>query len=122
MKPGEQLESATKLHQQALDLFKRANKKTNRNGEFGELITYILIELVLKAPQFLAKMSLKTSSQMPIHGSDGIHVSFDSKNGNLILYWGESKCYSSIKTALKNAVKSVAENLEHKRWVTSCFL
>src|SRR2546421_9368739 len=69
LRPDKIQESAVRLHQQALDLFKRANKKTNRNGEFGELITYLLIESVLKAPQFLAKMSLKTNSQMPVHGS-----------------------------------------------------
>jgi hypothetical protein len=122
MKPSEMQESATKLYQQAVDLFKKANKKTNRNGEFGELVTYILIESALKAPQFLAKMSLKTNSQMPVHGSDGIHVSFDSSSGNLILYWGESKCYSSVSSAIKNAIGSVAENLEHKKMGHELFL
>jgi hypothetical protein len=94
--PDKIQESAVRLHQQALDLFKRANKKTNRNGEFGELITYLLIESVLKAPQFVAKMSLKTNSQMPVHGSDGIHLSYSDQTGKLSLYWGESKCYASV--------------------------
>ncbi len=89
--PGKIQERAVQLHQQALELFKRANKKTNRNGEFGELITYLLIESVLKAPQFVAKMSLKTNSQMPVHGSDGIHLGYDEQTGKLSLYWGESE-------------------------------
>ena len=86
--PAKAHEVAVRLHLQALDLFKKANKNTNRNGEFGELITFLLIESVLKAPQFVAKMSLKTNTQMPVHGSDGIHLSFDARTGNLKLYWG----------------------------------
>jgi hypothetical protein len=120
--PNKIQQSAIQLHHKALDLFKRANRKTNRNGEFGELITYLLIESVLKAPQFVAKMSLKTSSQMPIHGSDGIHLSYSDKTGELRLYWGESKCYASVQGAIEKAAESVAENLEHKKLAHELFL
>lgn len=122
LSPGKVQESAVRLHQQALDLFKRANKKTNRNGEFGELITYLLIESVLKAPQFVAKMSLKTNSQMPVHGSDGIHLSYNEETGKLNLYWGESKCYASVQSAIDKAAESVAENLEHGKLAHEVFL
>lgn len=115
-------QSAVHLHRQAVDLFKRANKNTNRNGEFGELIIYLLIESVLKAPQFVAKMSLKTSAQMPVHGSDGIHLSYDSASGGLKLYWGESKCYASVKRAIDKAAKSIAENLQHDKMAHELFL
>ena len=122
LSPNKIQESAITLHQKALDLFKQANRKTNRNGEFGELITYLLIESVLKAPQFVAKMSLKTSSQMPIHGSDGIHLSYDSNSGKLSLYWGESKCHASVQHAIVKAVKSIADNLEHKKMTRELYL
>lgn len=122
LQPDKIQESAVRLHQQALDLFKRANKKTNRNGEFGELITYLLIESVLKAPQFVAKMSLKTNSQMPIHGSDGIHLSYSDQTGKLSLYWGESKCYASVHGAIDKAAESVAENLEQGKLAHELFL
>jgi HamA len=115
-------ESAVRLHQQALELFKRANRKTNRNGEFGELITYLLIETVLKAPQFVAKMSLKTNSEMPIHGSDGIHLGYDDQTGKLSLYWGESKCYASVQSAINKAAESIAENLQHDKLSRELFL
>jgi hypothetical protein len=108
-------ESANQLYQRALELFKKASKKTNRNGEFGELIVYLLIEHVLNAPQVVAKMNLKTSSQMPVHGSDGIHLSYDDKSKKLTLFWGESKCYQSIDAAIASAVESVAENLQHEK-------
>jgi hypothetical protein len=66
-------------------------------------------------------MSLKTSSQMPVHGSDGIHFKCDAA-GNLRLLWGESKCYESITSALAEAVKSVAENLQHQKMSHELFL
>lgn len=122
LSPNKIQERAVQLQQKALDLFKRANRQTNRNGEFGELITFLLIESVLKAPQFIAKMSLKTNSQMPVHGSDGIHVGLDSVAGQLSLYWGESKCYANVDQAIEQAVKSVAENIEYKKMAHELFL
>ena len=55
------IEKVLALRNKAFELFKKAQKSTNRNGEFGEVIIYLLIEYVLKAPQLVAKMSLKTN-------------------------------------------------------------
>lgn len=120
--PAKVMEGVVTLQNKAVDLFKRAQKNTNRNGEFGEVITYVLIEAVLNAPQLVAKMSLKTSPQMPVHGSDGIHFSFDEASGGLTLIWGESKCYASVTKALAEAVKSVAENLRADKLTHEIFL
>ncbi|WP_374545520.1 DUF1837 domain-containing protein [Rhodoblastus sp.] len=57
---------------EARDLFMRTDKETGRSGELGELLLYMLIEWVLKAPIVACKMYLKTSQQMPVHGVDGI--------------------------------------------------
>lgn len=120
--PDVAMEGAIALRDKAVDLFKRAHRNTNRNGEFGELITYLLIEAVLQAPQMVAKMSLKTSPQMPVHGSDGIHFRFDAATGALTLLWGESKCYASVTAALVRAVESVAENLQDRKLAHELFL
>lgn len=120
--PSKVTESAVGLHNRAIDLFKKANKATNRNGEFGELIAYLLIESVLRAPQLVAKMSLKTSPQMAVHGSDGIHCKFESSGKKLRLFWGESKCYQAVNDALAKAAKSVADNLEHAKMEHELFL
>lgn len=122
MAPEKVLEDAVRLHNRALDLFKKANRATNRNGEFGEVIAYLLIESVLRAPQLVAKMSLKTSPQMPVHGSDGIHFRLDPASGRLRLFWGESKCYQSVSQALSEAAKSVADNLSHDKMAHELFL
>ncbi|MCJ2050258.1 DUF1837 domain-containing protein [Methylobacterium sp. J-070] len=120
--PPKQIERAIELRNRAYDLFKRAHRKTSRNGEFGEVITYLLIEHVLNAPQLVSKMSLKTSPQMPVHGSDGIHFSYDAATGGLTLLWGESKCYGSVSAALGEAVSSVAENLQDGKMGQELFL
>lgn len=122
LSPSKQIEGAIGLRNRAFDLFKRAQKKTNRNGEFGEVIAFLLMEYVLKAPQLVAKMSLKTNREMPVHGSDGIHFKFDDASGSLTLLWGESKCYASLTDALSKAVASVFENLQDNKMSHELFL
>lgn len=116
------IEEVVRMHNRALDLFKKASRDSNRNGEFGEVITYLLIESVLRAPQLVAKMSLKTNSQMPVHGSDGIHFRLEKPDGRLRLFWGEAKCYQSVKEAVVKAAQSVAENLAHNKMNHELFL
>lgn len=102
----------TQLNDAAAKLFIKAHKATNRNGEAGELLLYLLTEWVLGAPQFIAKMTLKTNSQMPVHGADGVHVRYCSETARLFLYWGESKMYGDVGAAITAAAKSIAKSLE----------
>jgi hypothetical protein len=102
----------TQLFQSALNLFIRANKATNRNGEAGELLLYILTEWILSAPQLIAKMSLKTSTEMPVHGADGVHIRYSPEDSKLVLYWGESKVYANVGQAISAAVKSIKTALD----------
>src|SRR5690242_7092294 len=88
--PAQQFRDVTTaLNANALRLFKTASKLAGRNGECGELLLYLLTEWVLGAPQFIAKMALKTNSELPVFGSDGIHVKYCAETGRLYLYWGE---------------------------------
>ena len=113
----------TKLRDDAADLFMKAQKSTNRNGECGELLLYLLVEWILEAPQVLAKMSLKTNASMPIHGSDGIHVRYDSLSESLIFFWGEAKFHATIGGALDSALTSIVSTLkcevDPKSWTGS---
>jgi len=103
------------LRDTAAELFIKAQKSTNRNGECGELLLYLLTEWILEAPQLLAKMSLKTTSSMPVHSSDGIHVKFDVHSNKLIFFWGEAKIHKRIGSALNDAVTSISSALEHSK-------
>lgn len=104
-------EASNQLFLEAVDLFIKAQKNTKRSGEFGELIAYLLMEWVIGAPQVVAKMSLKTNPEMPVHGSDGIHLKYDAQADRLLVYFGESKSYEHVTAAIKDAVSSVATAL-----------
>lgn len=76
------------LRQEAFDLFKRAHLATNRSGEAGELILYLLTEWLLGAPQIIAKMS------WPAPGSE------DTKLGVLMgqeVRHGASEVYTGVQ-------------------------
>lgn len=77
-------------------------------GEGGEVLLYLMTETFLGYPQLLCKMPLKTSPEMHYHGADGIHCAVDKKTGNLALYWGESKIYKSLASAINDCFKSIA--------------
>ncbi|WP_186640230.1 DUF1837 domain-containing protein [Rufibacter sediminis] len=99
--------SVVKLNKIARDLLSSLDK----SGEGGELMLYLLTQEYLKMPQLLCKMPLKTSSEMHIHGVDGIHVKYDDTSGGLALYWGESKMHKSITSAVSDCFKSVGKYL-----------
>jgi len=94
--------------------FQRLRKKAEnlftdleKTGEGGEILLYILVQEFLKLPQLISKMSLKTSGQIHYQGADGIHVSYDTSNKKLNLYWGESKMYSSMNDGMDKCLKSI---------------
>jgi hypothetical protein len=102
----------SRLDRQAVDLFMRANLATGRNGEAGELLLYLLTEWILGAPQMLAKMSLKTNRDMPVHGPDGLHLKICDRTANLMVLSGEAKLHSSLSGAIRSAVSSIVAALD----------
>ncbi len=95
------------LQTEARDVFMRTDKETGRSGELGELLLYMLVEWVLKAPIVACKMYLKTAQQMPVHGVDGIHLGYESDK--LIMHWGESKLHKTLPSALDDIASSISE-------------
>lgn len=100
---------AQEIFEKARSLFIKAHEECNREGEAGELILYVLLEWALNAPQVVSKMYLKTSAQMPVHGSDGIHLGIDADTEQLTIYLGESKLYQTLQAACNAALISVKE-------------
>ena len=93
-----------RLNAKARNLFTELPK----SGEGGEVLLSMLAEHYLGLPQMFTKMVLKTNPQMHIHGSDGIHVGVNKSNGNLAVYWGESKLYQDTASAIRNCFASLA--------------
>lgn len=81
-------------------------------GEGGEILLYILVQEFLKIPQLFCKMPLKTNPHMHYHGVDGIHAEYDSSADMLALYWGESKIYGNLASAITNCFDSLKEYLQ----------
>jgi hypothetical protein len=96
-------EKFSELESQTRSLF----TKLEKSGEGGELLLYLLLEAMLSTPQILCKMPLKTNTEMHVHGADGVHARL-LPNGNLALYWGESKLYASANGAIDACFKSIA--------------
>lgn len=81
-------------------------KNPTRASEVGEVLAYCVAIHHLSAAQLISKMSLKTSSNMPIYGLDGIHASV--KNGVLNVYFLESKLAGTAASGTADFAKSVA--------------
>jgi hypothetical protein len=92
-----------KILSQARNLLRRYAK----SGEPGELLLYFLIEAVLKAPQAICKVSLKTNQKEEVKGSDGVHIKWDAARKRLIVYFGEAKLYQNLSAALAAAFQSM---------------
>lgn len=90
------------LANQARNLFVDSKK----SGEAGEVLLYLLCESILEAPQIISKMDYKTSDEMHVHGSDGIHIK-ETESGGIALYWGESKIYKNRTSAVTQCLDSI---------------
>lgn len=82
-----------------------------QSGEGGELLLFALAEKILRLPQLICKMSLKTNARMHVHGADGLHAGVDSTTVKLLLYWGESKIYGNVTAAVRECLASIAPML-----------
>lgn len=84
-----------------------------RASEVGEVLAYSVAVSQLKAAQMAAKMSLKTSANMPVHGLDGIHAAYE--DGALTIYFLESKLSKSATDGVENYAESVASFLKSEK-------
>lgn len=82
-------------------------RKIADSGEVGELLLFFLLEAAIGAPQVVCKMELKTNPADEVKGTDGIHIKWDTKDGHLDVYLGESKLYQDIGSAMSDALQSV---------------
>lgn len=101
---------SAKLIKQARDLFRHpevSDDSPDKTGEAGELLLFFLMESVLKAPQLVSKMELKTNHKDEVKGSDGIHARLNEKTGLVDFFFGESKLYQDSSSAIADAIKSV---------------
>ena len=103
---GGDLSSANRLVQRTRKTFIEFNERyPYRASEVGELLAYLIALRYLDAIQIASKMALKTNSNMPVHGLDGIHARFSG--GIMTLYFLESKLAKSVDSGAEDYAKSV---------------
>lgn len=93
----------SKLHERARRLFTHLAQ----TGEGGELLLFAMAEAVFGITQIICKMSLKSSTSMHYHGSDGVYAEAQPE-GSLHLYWGESKIHADPSGAIRSCLASLA--------------
>lgn len=79
-----------------------------KTGELGEIMLYILSMEILRLPQLISKISLKTSGRLHYQGADAIHFNYNQDTQMLEIYWGESKMEKTITSALNNCFESIS--------------
>ena len=103
---------SAKLIKEARALFRHpkiSDESPDKTGEAGEMLLYFFMEAILKAPQMVSKMELKTNHKDEIKGSDGIHARFDKDSGIVNFFFGESKLYKKSSAAISDAIKSIEQ-------------
>jgi hypothetical protein len=90
-----------------VDQARRSFTDLTTTGEGGEMLLFLLTERFLKLPQILCKMDLKTDARMHYHGADGVYAGV-TDTGVLKLYWGESKIYKDVGSAIRECLASLA--------------
>jgi len=101
---------SARLTKEARKLFRRpvvTDDDPDETGEAGEALLFFLVEAVLKAPQMVAKMELKTNHKDEVKGSDGIHAGWSESEKIVDFYFGESKLYKDVNSAISAVIKSV---------------
>ncbi|ASP56571.1 DUF1837 domain-containing protein [Sinorhizobium meliloti] len=87
-------------------------KNPARSSEVGEVIAYSVVQHYLRAPQIAAKMALKTSANMPVHGLDGIHAAFE--NGAMTIFFLEAKLAKSASAGARSYAESAKDFLGNR--------
>ncbi len=107
-------DTAEKVSTHTVRLFREAEKlftPLKTSGEGGEMLLFILGEVLLGLPQLFCKMSVKTSGSMHYHGADGIHAGI-GEDGKLELYWGESKLYKDFNGGANSCIDCLSPFLK----------
>jgi len=96
------IENSARLTSKALSTFIKKSKNT---GELGELFLFIALES-RGFIRLLNKMALKTSSEMPFHGWDAVHIGVGS-NDSILFCYGSSKMCRKFSTALNETIEEI---------------
>ena len=79
---------------------------THFQGDLAEYLMCILLDKITNVDTIISKVSLKTSPRMHSYGNDNIYYDYEKE----ILYYGESKFYDNVSSAIKRAKESLEQH------------
>ena len=82
-----------------------ADLRKDKWGRIGEYIFNVLLDTYFELDCIIRKFALNTSPNMPVYGIDTVHCSLKNK----CIYFGESKCVSSLANGVALLNKSLEE-------------
>lgn len=82
----------------------------NKKGDYGELLLFLILDIVYNVPKFVTKVRLRSSVSEQIKGYDCAHVTIEE--GEPCLWLGEAKFHQNFSTAVSDAFKSLDEHME----------
>lgn len=82
----------------------------NKKGDYGELLLFLILDVIYNVPKFVTKVRLRSSMSEQIKGYDCAHVTIE--NEEPCLWLGEAKFHQSFATAVSEAFKSLNEHME----------
>jgi hypothetical protein len=80
--------------------------KFQRRGEFGELLLHVVLRETFETEPAITKIYYKDGPNDTVKGFDAVHAAVDD-DGELELWLGEVKFYSSLKRALTDIAKEL---------------
>lgn len=93
-----------RMFRNAVNNIYKSDKYKNR-GEFGELILHAILREVYNTIPAISKIYYKDGPNETVKGFDAVHVI--SNDGELELWLGEVKFYSSISKAISDVVSEI---------------
>lgn len=87
-------------------------EKSETRGEIGELLLHAVCRQFAGTFPAVSKVYYKDSSNDVVKGFDLVHTRYDKEEGELQLWLGEAKFYTSAKDAVQDAIRSIKKHIE----------
>jgi hypothetical protein len=84
--------------------------KYKKRGEFGEIVLHLLLRDFCNTFPLVSKIYFKDSSNVTVHGFDGVHITI--KNNIKKLWLGESKFYGNGMEGINSLLKDVRDHFK----------
>lgn len=99
------------VHQRSREKFRNGSL----NGQFSEMLLFVLLQHHFKAAPFLRKMPITTNPNLERNGADAMHIGKDGDE--FVLYLGEAKTYPSAKGKVRVAMADAIEDIVSTHYV-----